>query len=108
MKGVKDALSRLSGVKKVTVKLQENRVIVETDPHQPIRPSSIWKAILHVGFVPENMEVWARGTLEAQSFAVGEARWPWVKPGPSDGGERRVHLRVADGAGDPPRVEFVE
>ncbi len=108
MKGVRDALSRLSGVKTITIKLQENRVIVETDPSRPVLLSSIWKAILRAGFGPEKMEVRAQGRFEKDAFLAGDGRWPLVKPGPTGGGPRRVHLRVENGAEDPPRVEIVE
>lgn len=108
MKGVHDALSRLSGVKKVTVKLQENLVIVETDPAQPVLPSAIWKEIRRVGFVPANMEIWAEGVFDAHSFAVNGKRWPLAKPGPSGADRRRARLRVVNGDEDPPQVEFVE
>lgn len=108
MKGVQDALSRLSGVKRVTVRLQENVVVAETDPGQPVLPVAIWKEIERVGFVPQNMELWVDGVLDGDSFAVGGKRWPLVKPGLSGGERRRAHVRVIDGGEDPPKVELME
>lgn len=103
MKGVQDALSRLSGVKLVTVKLQEGLIVVETDATKPVLPSALWKEILRVGFLPERMEVWATGTFDGRSFG----RWSLVNEGPGSG-ERRAHFKVVNGAENPPKVEFVD
>lgn len=108
MKGVRDALSRLSGVKTVVVRLQENVVVVETDPARRVSPAAIWREIERVGFVPGNMELWVEGVFDGGSMAVDGKRWPLAKPGPSGGERRRAHLKVAVGGEDPPRVEFVE
>ena len=108
MKGVTDALSRLSGVNRVSVRLQEGFVIAETDASQPVLPASIWKEIARVGFVPAQMEIWAEGTFEAGAFLLDGKSWPLVGSGPPAGTKRRVHLKVLNGGEDPPRVELVE
>jgi hypothetical protein len=90
------------------VKLQENVVIVEIDPVQPVLPSTIWKEIERVGFVPENMEIWAHGVIDGPSFSVDGKPWPLVRPRPSDSAHRRAHVRVLNGGEDPPQVEWVE
>ena len=108
MKGVKDALSRLSGVKTITVKLQEGIIVANTDPLRPVLPALFWKEVARVGFVPVRLEMWATGHLEEKAFAIGHARWPLVKPGSAEGHSRRIHLKVADASEDPPRVEVAE
>jgi hypothetical protein len=108
VKGVQDALTRLSGVKKVTVKLQEGLVVVETDPTEPVLPSLFWKEILRVGFLPERMAIWATGTFDAHSFALDGVRWPLLNKGAAEAGRRRAHFKVAEGGEDPPQVEFVD
>lgn len=107
MKGVTDALSRLDGVKSIAIRLQENRVNVETDPGRPVLPKAIWKEVARVGFVPARMEVWAEGTFEAGAFVLEGARWPLEGPGPG-AGRRRAHLGLVDGGEDPPRARFLD
>ncbi len=108
MKGVRDALLRLSGVKSVAVKLQENRVIVETDPHRSVRPSLVWNEILRVGFGVEQMQIWAWGRVQVEAVLVGAACWPLITPMAVDPEHRRLRLKVEHGGEDPPRVASVE
>jgi len=108
VKGVHDALSRLSGVKKVTVRLQENVIEVETDPARQVVPSAIWKEIQRVGFAPGNMEIWAEGVSDGSSFSVDGQPWPLVRPRPWESAPRRAHVRVVNGGEDTPKVEWVE
>lgn len=108
MKGVADALKRLSGVKRVTVKLQEGLVIAETDAAHRVLPSALWKEIARVGFVPARLEVWATGTFEADSFVLDGGRWLIEGRKPPAGERRRAHLRLLHGGEDPPHVEVLE
>lgn len=77
MKGVRDALTRLSGVKSVKVTLQTGVIAVETDPSQSVSPATMWREIERVGFQPVSMEI-----------VKGGARY-----------------RVPSGGEDPPRLE---
>lgn len=108
MKGVHDALTRLSGVKKVTVKLQEGVVIATTDPLEPVLPAASWKEIARVGFKPVAMEVRARCSLAEGFVVVDGRRWPLSGPATIEEGPRTARLKVRDGAEDPPRVEVLE
>lgn len=108
MKGVQDALTRLSGVKKVTVKLQEGVVIATTDPSEPVLPTASWKEIARVGFKPVTMEIRARCTVDEGFVVVDGRRWPLAGPAPTGKGPRTARLKVRDGAADPPQVEALE
>jgi hypothetical protein len=108
VKGVQDALTRLSGVRKVTVKLQEGIVVVTTDSSRQVLPAAVWKEIVRVGFKPVEVEIRARGTFEGTAFAVDGHRWPVAGRVPAESGSRIARLRVREGAGDPPRVEVIE
>lgn len=107
MKGVQDALTRLSGVKKVTVKLQDGLVITETDDSQAVLPRALWKEIARVGFTPVRMELRARGALEEAAFVIDGRRWSLSRPS-GERGPRTARLRIEEGACDPPRVEVLE
>jgi hypothetical protein len=104
VKGVVDALSRLEGATRVTVRLQEGRIFVDTDPAKGVRPSNFFHAVARVGFVPVEMEVTARGAFEGGAFVVEGGRWPLVDPAAKSLGPGPARLKVADGAEDPPRV----
>lgn len=108
MKGVQDALTRLSGVKKVTVRLQEGIVIAATDAGEPVLPAAVWKEIARVGFKPVEMEVRARGNFEEGAFMVDGRRWPLFRAAPPGRAPRTARLKVQEGSEDPPRVEVVE
>ena len=101
-----DALSRRSGVKSVTVKLQDGRVVVETDPTRPVLPADLWREIGRVGFVPAKMEIRAQGLFDGRSFEIDGRKWPLVNAAPA--GRRKARLKVVDGGEDPPRVESVD
>jgi len=107
VKGVKDALTRLSGVKNVTVKLQEGLVIAGADACQPVLPQALWKEVARVGFSPVRMELRARGALEEAAFVIDGKQWPLSSPSGKKG-LQTVRLRVEEGGTDPPRVEVVE
>lgn len=108
MKGVKDALARLSGVKTVTVKLQEGWVIASTDPGEPVLPAALWKEIARVGFKPAAMELRARGLVEGDAFVIDVKHWPLARPVASWKDPRTLRLKVVQGAEDPPLVELIE
>lgn len=108
MKGVHDALTRLSGVKTVTVKLQEGVVIATTDPAQAVLPSASWKEIARVGFKPVALEIRARCSIDEGFVVVDGQRWPLSGPATVDKGTRSARLKIRDGAQDPPRVEALE
>lgn len=95
-------------MKSVTVKLQDGVVQAETDTSLPIVPSLLWNEIIRVGFVPVSMEIWAMGTFDEHSFRLDGGRWPLANRGPQDKGPRRAHLRIVNGAEDPPKVEFLD
>ncbi len=103
-----DAFSRLSGARETKINLADGLILADTDPAEPVSPSTFWREVRRVGFTPERMEVWAKGLLGEAAFVTGNARWPLVKPGPAEKNLRRIHLRVAEGSEDPPRVEVVE
>lgn len=108
MKGVQDALTRLSGVKKVAVRLQEGIVVATTDPEAPVLPAQVWKEIARVGFKPVGMELRARGAFERGAFVIDARRWPMSGRAPDEKGPRIVRLKTGAGAEDPPKVEVVE
>lgn len=103
-----DALTRLSGVKKVTVKLQEGVVVLMADPEQPVLPAEVWKEIARVGFKPAELEVRARGHFEEGAFVIDARRWPLLGGAPATKGPRLARLKTREGAADPPRVEVLE
>jgi hypothetical protein len=92
----------------VTVRLQENLVLVETDPRAEVQPSAIWNEVERVGFVPGNMEILAEGVIEGNSLVVGGGRWPLEIAVPASPERRKVRLRVMNGGQDPPRVELMK
>ena len=99
---------RLSGVKKVTVRLQEGIVIAGTDPERPVLPAAVWKEIARVGFKPVEMEIRARGIFEESAFVVDGRRWPLAGVVPDDRAKRAARVKVKDGAEDPPKAEVIE
>jgi len=107
VKGVDDALSRRSGVREVSVRLQDGIVIVVTDPTKPVLPSALWNDIERVGFVPATMDVWVTGSTDGHAVVLDGARWPVVGAEPADARVRSLHVRVLAGDEDPPRVEIV-
>lgn len=101
-----DALSRLSGVASVTIRLQDGIVDVAADAGAPVRPASLWTAIAGVGFEPVSMEITAAGAVRGDAVEIDGRRWRLARPaGPREG---TLRLRVARGGEDPPAVEGVE
>ena len=107
MKGVGDALGRLSGVKNVTVRLQEGLIVTATDPVQPVLPATHWREVARVGFKPAGMALRARRQFEPGAFVIDGKRWPLSWRVPEEKGPRTAELKVKDGGQDPPEVEVL-
>jgi len=108
VKGVGDALRRLSGVKNVTVRLQEGVIVTATDPSQPVLPAALWREVARVGFKPAEMALRARGKFEPGAFVIDGKRWPLSGRVPEEKGPRTAELKVKDGGQDPPEVEVLK
>src|SRR5262245_54145234 len=96
----------------VEVKLQENRVLVTTDPARPVLPAAIWSAIQDAGFKPFDLELWVEGRVDGDlgglAVHVDGARWPIEGSAEPRSEPRRLHLGVLDGSADPPRVKLLD
>jgi hypothetical protein len=108
VKGVQDALGRLSGVLRVTVKLQEGRIIAQTRAGEPVLPAALWKEVARVGFKPAAMDLLANGRFEGSDFLIDGNRWRVRGPLPEGKGSRAARVKVVRGEEDPPEIEALD
>ena len=91
----------------MTVKLQSGLILVDIDVRRWVLPSAFWTEVSRIGFVPVEMEIWANGTFDGDSFVLDGGRWPLVNDGPKDLKLRRGHFKVLNACANPLRVEFL-